>query len=218
MSTPPAAPDAVRHEALQTELQYVAAELRGALERFCMDSGLGDMATHEPVNPRQRLERVMTVSDDAAHRTADLMELSFPLAEQTGASAAAMLSQWRGERAAQSVSAHAVESFLDQTVHNMRIVGSSLSEVLLTHGYQEHGGKVLRGMIRLITVLETTLQSLQQLTGGAGASLGAGAGAGRTAAPPAPTASPLSTDASAATDDAAARERSARNLRSRMGN
>jgi chemotaxis protein CheZ len=214
MSTPPAAPDAVRHEALQTELQYVAAELRGALERFCMESGLGDMATHEPANPRQRLERVLTVSDDAAHRTADLMELSFPLAEQTGASAAAMLSQWRGERAAQSVSAHAVESFLDQTVHNMRIVGSSLSEVLLTHGYQEHGGKVLRGMIRLITVLETTLQSLQQLTGSAGA----GAGAGRTAAPPVPTASPLTTDTSAAADDAAARERSARNLRSRMGN
>jgi len=212
MSTPPAAPDAVRHEALQTELQYIAAELRGALERFCADSGLGDMATHEPVNPRQRLERVLTVSDDAAHRTADLMELSFPLAEQTGASAAAMLSQWRGERAAQSVSAHAVESFLDQTVHNMRIVGSSLSEVLLTHGYQEHGGKVLRGMIRLITVLETTLQSLQQLTGSAGA------GAGRTATRPAPTASPVTTDTSAAADDAAARERSARNLRSRMGN
>ena len=214
MSTPPAAPDAVRHEALQTELQYVAAELRGALERFCMDSGLGDVAAHEPANPRQRLERVLTVSDDAAHRTADLMELSFPLAEQTGASAAAMLSQWRGERDAQSVSAHAVESFLDQTVHNMRIVGSSLSEVLLTHGYQEHGGKVLRGMIRLITVLETTLQSLQQLTGSAGA------GAGRTtAAPaPAPTASALSTDTSAAADDAAARERSARNLRSRTGN
>ena len=212
MSTPPAAPDAVRHEALQTELQYIAAELRGALERFCTDSGLGDMATHEPANPRQRLERVLTVSDDAAHRTADLMELSFPLAEQTGASAAAMLSQWRGERDAQSVSAHAVESFLDQTVHNMRVVGSSLSEVLLTHGYQEHGGKVLRGMIRLITVLETTLQSLQQLTGSAGAAVD------RTAARTAPTASPVTTKTSAAADDAAARERSARNLRSRMGN
>ena len=212
MSTPPAAPDAVRHEALQTELQYIAAELRGALERFCTDSGLGDMATHEPANPRQRLERVLTVSDDAAHRTADLMELSFPLAEQTGASAAAMLSQWRGERDAQSVSAHAVESFLDQTVHNMRVVGSSLSEVLLAHGYQEHGGKVLRGMIRLITVLETTLQSLQQLTGSAGAAVD------RTAARTAPTASPVTTKTSAAADDAAARERSARNLRSRMGN
>jgi chemotaxis protein CheZ len=202
----------VRHEALQTELQYVTAELRGALERFCADSGLGDMATHEPVHPRQRLERVLTVSDDAAHRTADLMELSFPLAEQTGASAAAMLSQWRGERAAQSVSAHAVESFLDQTVHNMRIVGSSLSEVLLTHGYQEHGGKVLRGMIRLITVLETTLQSLQQLTGSADA------GAGRTATRPAPTASAVATGTSVAAEDTAARERSARNLRSGMGN
>jgi chemotaxis protein CheZ len=202
----------VRHEALQTELQYVTAELRGALERFCADSGLGDMATHETVHPRQRLERVLTVSDDAAHRTADLMELSFPLAEQTGASAAAMLSQWRGERAAQSVSAHAVESFLDQTVHNMRIVGSSLSELLLTHGYQEHGGKVLRGMIRLITVLETTLQSLQQLTGSADA------GAGRTTARPAPTASAVTTGTSVAAEDTAARERSARNLRSGMGN
>ncbi len=187
MSTPPAAPDAVRHEVLQTELHYIVAELRGALERFCVDSGLGDMATHEPVNPRLRPERVLTVSDDAAHRAADLVELSFPLAEQTGASAAAMLSQWRGERAAQSVSAHTVESFLDQTVHNMRVVGSSLSEVLLTHGYQEHGGKVLRGMIRLIAVLETTRQSLQQLTGRAGAG------------------------------NTTARERSARNLRSRRG-
>ncbi len=175
MSTPPAPPDAVRHEALLAELQRIVAGLRAALERFGVDSGLVDMAALEPVNPRQRLERVLTVSDDAAHRTADLMELSYPLAEQTGASAAAMLAQWRGERAAQSISAHAVESFLDQTVHNMRTVGSSLSEVLLTHGYQEHGGRVLRGTIKLIGALDGTLQALQQLAGVAPAAAGAAA-------------------------------------------
>lgn len=196
-------------------MQRISTELRAALERFCVESGLADVASHEPVNTRQRLERVLTVGDDAAHRTADLMELSYPLAEQTGASAAAMLAQWRGERAAQSVSAHAVESFLDQTVHNMRIVGSSLSEVLLTHGYQEHGGRVLRGMIKLIAVLDGTLRSLQQLggnaAGGAGAAgVGSAANAGNAGATAART-------APAASTDDAARDRRGPNLRTRMG-
>jgi chemotaxis protein CheZ len=154
--------DAVRHDALQAELQDIAVQLRTALEDFSIDSGLVDALAREPVNPRLRLERVLKVSDDAAHRTADLVELSYPLAEQTGASAAAMLAQWRAERDAQSISAHAVESFLDQTVHNMTTVGSSLSEVLLAHGYQEHGGRVLRGVIRLIGTLDGALQALQQ--------------------------------------------------------
>ena len=202
MNTPAPQFDAARHEALLAELQRVVAGLRAALERFGVDSGLVDVLAHEPVNPRQRLERVLTVSDDAAHRTADLMELSFPLAEQTGASAAAMLAQWRGERAAQSISAHAVESFLDQTVHNMRVVGSSLSEVLLTHGYQEHGGRVMRGMSRLIGALDGTLQALQQLAGGAPA--------GITTARSAPA-------SAASTEAAAAREGHGQNLLTRMG-
>jgi len=158
--------DAARHELLQKELRRIGSQLHGVLESFSLDAGLVDAPAREPPDPRSRLERVLKVSDDAAHRTADLVELSYPLAEQTGASAAAMLAQWRAERDAQAISAHAVESFLDQTVHNMTTVGSSLSEVLLAHGYQDHGGRVLHGLSRLLDGIDATLKALQQLGGG----------------------------------------------------
>jgi chemotaxis protein CheZ len=158
--------DAARHELLHKELRRIGSQLHGALESFSLDAGLVEAPAREPLDPRPRLERVLKVSDDAAHRTADLVELSYPLAEQTGASAAAMLAQWRAERDAQAISAHAVESFLDQTVHNMTTVGTSLSEVLLAHGYQDHGARVLRGVARLLEGIDAALRSLQQLGGG----------------------------------------------------
>ena len=167
MDTPPAKFDAARHELLQQELRRIGAQLHGALEIFSLEAGLVEAPLGAALDPLPRLERVLQVSDDAAHRTADLVELSYPLAEQTGASAAAMLAQWHAERDAQTISDHAVESFLDQTVHNMTTVGSSLSEVLLAHGYQDQGARVLRGVSKLLAGIDAALRALQPLAGGA---------------------------------------------------
>ena len=82
-----------------------------------------------------------------------------------GASGAALLAQWRAERDAQSVSAHAIESFLDQTVRNMTIVRSGLAEVLLVQGSQEIAGQVVRSVMNLLDEWDAAIATLARLAG-----------------------------------------------------
>jgi len=166
MGSPPAGAD---RDAWCGAVRAIGARLHSALAGFAMEAGLA--------NTLERLEQVWTVSDDAAHRTIDLVELCLPLAEQTAGSAAAILAQWRAERDAQPVSAHAVESFLDQTRRNMSTVTASLSEALLAYSGQEQGGKVIRAVIKLLGPLEAALIDLNRLAGASDATAAQPAGA-----------------------------------------
>jgi chemotaxis protein CheZ len=164
--------DEARNGPLLGEIRRVAGDLQHALDRFSSDSRLSQLAEREVPDARHRLAHVLSLTDDAAHRTMDLVELCFPLAEQTGASASVMLNQWRAERGVPGSTPHApgalaVEAFLDQAVSNMSTVRKSLSEVLLAQGYQDISGQIIRGVMNLVEELEMALGELVRLAGGA---------------------------------------------------
>lgn len=163
--------DEARNGALLGEVRRVAGGLQRALERFSLDSRLAQLAERELPDAHHRLAHVLKLTDDAAHRTLDLVELCFPLAEQTGASASTLLHQWRGERGPPGSTTQlpgplAVEAFLDQAVSNMSSVRNSLSELLLAQGYQDISGQVIRGVMNLVAELEAALGELMRLAGG----------------------------------------------------
>jgi chemotaxis protein CheZ len=158
--------DEARNGALLGEIRKVTEELKGALDRFSVDSRLAELAEREVPDAHHRLAHVLRLTDDAAHRTMDLVELCGPLAEQTGGSAEAMLAGWRAGRGTQQVSDHAIEGFLDQAVRNMATVRHSLSEVLLAQGYQDLSGQIIRGVMNLVAELEVALGELIRLAGG----------------------------------------------------
>ena len=165
--------DEARNGPLLGEIRRVAGDLQHALDRFSLDARLSQLAEREVPDARHRLAHVLKLTDDAAHRTMDLVELCFPLAEQTGASASALLAQWRAEHGAQAMDPHAIESFLDQATASMTSVRNSLSEVLLAQGYQDLSGQIIRGVMNLVEELENALGELVRLAGNPGA-LGAG--------------------------------------------
>ena len=70
-----------------------------ALERFRLDSRLDDLAEKEMPDARQRLNHVLKLTDEAAHRTLDLVEQSGPPAERTAREAAALTESWARFRA-----------------------------------------------------------------------------------------------------------------------
>jgi len=169
--------DEARNGPLLGEIRRVAGGLQHALERFSLDARLSQLAERDVPDARHRLAHVLRLTDDAAHRTMDLVELCFPLAEQTGAGAAALLAQWRAEHGAQAMDPHAIESFLDQAAASMASMRNSLSEVLLAQGYQDLSGQIIRGVMNLVEELETALGELVRLAGSP-AALGAVGGGG----------------------------------------
>ncbi len=145
------------------DLRRVTHDLHAALERFRVDSRLVSYAEKDIPDARARLEHVLRLTDDAAHRTLDLVEQSFPLADRTASAAKHQLEHWQVNGGLEPA---AVESFLADTKANMESVREKLSEVLLAQGYQDLTGQIIRGVMKLVGELEHALGDLVRISGG----------------------------------------------------
>jgi chemotaxis protein CheZ len=156
-----------RRRELFAGLRKLTEDVRSALERFKLDSRFADLAEKEVPDARQRLTHVMRLTDDAAHRTLDLVEKSGPLAERIGRGAKALAAN--GESG--PVREAAVAAFIEATAADADALRRNLSEVLLAQGYQDLTGQIIRGVITLVTEVETALANLVHIAQGSGAPL-----------------------------------------------
>ena len=159
-----------RERDLFGELRKLTGDLQSALDRFSIDSRLVDLAEKEVPDARHRLDHVLKLTDEAAHRTMDLVEQSGPLAERTAKGAAQLMEPWRQFRARQIDVAgfrsmvQQLEAFLAASRADMETVRGNLSEVLLAQGYQDLSGQIIRGVMKLVAELETALVDLVRLS------------------------------------------------------
>jgi chemotaxis protein CheZ len=164
-----------------TEIRRLTGDLQKALERFSIESRLADIAENEIPDARTRLSHVIKMTDEAAHRTLDLVERSGPLAERTAREASALIDALKTYRerpssgsgfegAVRSIDAflpvvRAVEAFLPSVRSDSEEIRKNLADVLLAQGYQDLTGQIIRSVIKLVAELEETLASLTKLSG-----------------------------------------------------
>ena len=158
-----------RDDALWTQLRKLTADLHGALERFQLDSRLVDLAEKEVPDAKQRLDHVLKMTDEAAHKTMDLVEQSSPLAGRIAKEAAALAVLWQ-RFMSRSIDPEdfrkllgRVDEFLRSTQLDTETVRANLAEVLMTQGYQDLSGQIIRGVIKLVTEVEQTLGELVKM-------------------------------------------------------
>jgi chemotaxis protein CheZ len=159
-----------RESVLFGDLRKLTHDLQAALERFRIDSRLVDLAEREVPDARHRLDHVLKLTDEAAHRTMDLVEQSGPLAERTAHQAAEILPLWQRFRA-RSMALEEFQSmvrrldvFLAAARTDMASVRNNLAEVLLAQGYQDLSGQIIRGVMKLVSELELALVELVRLS------------------------------------------------------
>jgi chemotaxis protein CheZ len=171
----------MREPATLTEIRRLTGDLQKALERFGIESRLADIAENEIPDARTRLAHVIKMTDDAAHRTLDLVERSGPLADRTAREAGVLidaLKMYRErpsggtgfESAVRSIDAflpvvRAIEAFLPSVRGDSEQIRKNLADVLLAQGYQDLTGQIIRSVIKLVEELEEALASLTKLSG-----------------------------------------------------
>jgi chemotaxis protein CheZ len=170
----------MREPATLTEIRRLTGGLQQALERFSIESRLADIAENEIPDARSRLTHVIKMTDEAAHRTLDLVEQSGPLAERTQREASSLILSLRTYRdrpsgsgfegAVRSIDAflpvvRAVEAFLPVVRTDSEQIRKNLADVLLAQGYQDLTGQIIRSVIKLVQELEEALASLTKLSG-----------------------------------------------------
>jgi chemotaxis protein CheZ len=170
----------MREPATLTEIRRLTGDLQNALERFSIESRLADIAENEIPDAKTRLTHVIKMTDEAAHRTLDLVEQSGPLAERTAREAGSLITSLKTYRdrpsgngfegAVRSIDAflpvvRAVEAFLPAVRGDAEQIRKNLADVLLAQGYQDLTGQVIRSVIKLVGELEEALASLTKLSG-----------------------------------------------------
>ena len=159
-----------RERMLFLDLRKLTGDLQSALQRFRVDSRLADLAEKDVPDARLRLDHVLHLTDEAAHRTLDLVEKSGPLAERTAQAAKDLQEPWQlfRDRKITIEEFHRMvrkmDAFLDGACGDMDKVRENLSEVLLAQGYQDLSGQIIRGVMKLVTELEITLVDLVRLS------------------------------------------------------
>jgi len=142
-----------------TEIIRLTDTLNAALARFRDDSRLAALAHHEIPDARLRLDHVVTMTEDAANKTLDLMERAAPLAAASLRGAEQLLG------ALDKATKADVRAYLEEVRGNCEEVRSNLSEVILAQSFQDLTGQILRGVQRLIGEVETALSELARVTG-----------------------------------------------------
>src|SRR5688572_8640072 len=136
---------------LLAQLQDLTLNLRNALDRFRLDSRLTRLAEKDVPDARERLHHVLKLTDQAAHRTLDLVEKSCPPADRIAREAAALNEPWSRFRAGTiSVSDYCdliarMDRFFVSARGDAESVRANLNEVLMAQDFQDLTGQIIRG-------------------------------------------------------------------------
>ena len=160
-----------RERTLFTELRKLTGDLQSALDRFSVDSRLVDLAEKEVPDARQRLDHVLKLTDEAAHQDdgpGGAVAVRSPSAPRVRpAKSSSMWKKFRARKIEVDEFRSMIEQldvFLEASRADMDKVRGNLSEVLLAQGYQDLSGQIIRGVMKLVSELETALVDLVRLS------------------------------------------------------
>ena len=163
----------MRERGLWESLRQLDQRLRSALDQFRLDPRLLRLAGTEIPDARARLDHVLRLTDEAAHRTMDLVESSTPLVARAAAAAATLGAECREARDSGAASPYWHELLARLEGHfaaahaDGETVKTNLIEVLMAQGYQDLSGQIIRRVIELVAQLEGELARLVQGSDGA---------------------------------------------------
>jgi chemotaxis protein CheZ len=157
-------------QGLLPELKRLTATAQSALARFSAEARLDKLAGHEVPDARKRLTHVVKLTDEAAHRTMDLVDGCVPLVDEAARGSALLLETWDsyGERdlAIASLWPEQAAMFLARTRTDSEALRANLSELLMAQGYQDITGQIIRSVISLVDELEKVLGKLVAIAEG----------------------------------------------------
>lgn len=160
-----------RESDLFQQIGKLTRELHEALNNFKIDSRLIDLTHKEMPDTRDRLNYVIQLTEDAAHKTLGCIDKTLPLANELKQTAAKLSESWQRFRNREMSAAEfrelsrEIEAYLPGVNTRADAIHDQLSEMTLAQGFQDLTGQVLRQVISLVGEVETNLIKLVKVAG-----------------------------------------------------
>ncbi len=160
------------HESqLFQEVGKLTRELHEALSNFNVDSRLIDLTENDIPNTRDRLNYVITTTEEAAHKTLGHIDETLPLAQELRQTAEKIDESWQRFRNKEMTAdefrqlVKEIEAYLPTVKGHADQVHANLSEMMLAQGFQDLTGQVIRQVINLVEEVEDNLVQLVKVAG-----------------------------------------------------
>lgn len=161
----------VRETTLYQEVGKLTRELHDAISAFGMDDRISDLAEHEIPDARERLNYVITKTDEAANRTLTAIEETLPVIDDFEKQAESMNAAWQKfvnkEMSADEFRAMVKQlgTFLSEIPVASIKVREQFNEVLMAQDFQDLTGQIIKKVITLVGEVENNLVNLIKVAG-----------------------------------------------------
>jgi chemotaxis protein CheZ len=152
------------------ELGKLTRDLHEALNSFRGDSRLVELTRDEIPDARERLNYVVTMTEQATHRTLNAVDEAMPIAESLHARSHELTDSWNRFRQRElSVDefrefARALDIFFIASGEETERLRSLMSEIMMAQDFQDLTGQIIRRVIRLVHEVEENLVGLIRLS------------------------------------------------------
>lgn len=160
-----------REQGLFQELGKLTRELHNALSSFQLDSRIASLTESDIPDAKERLNYVITMTEQAAHKTLTAVETSLPVAEELQRDARELHDKWQRFRRRDMIAEEfrelvpELDRFLANTVDHASLLNSQLSDVLMAQDFQDLTGQIIRRVISLVQEVEENLVDLIRISG-----------------------------------------------------
>ncbi|MEK8090544.1 protein phosphatase CheZ [Thermithiobacillus plumbiphilus] len=150
------------------ELGRMTRDLHQSIQELSFDPGLKDLAENELPDAKARLQHVIDMTEKAAHRTMNAVELLIPLQDPAIQEAEVLLDAWSKlysrEMAPQDFAgfAQGMQSYLERARQDSEFTRTHLTEIMMAQEYQDLSSQIIRRVIQLVQTVEEQLVHLVQ--------------------------------------------------------
>ncbi|MFC1748963.1 protein phosphatase CheZ [Pseudomonadota bacterium] len=162
---------AMRESDLFMELGKLTRDLHDTISGFQLDSKIFDMTSKDIPDAKERLNHVITMTEEAADKTLTLVESSLPIADDLQTRSAELQEKWNRFKSRDMdvnefrALSDDIDDFFVLLNGKTPALQSNLSEILMAQGFQDLTGQIIRRVIMLVQEVEDSLVDLVRITG-----------------------------------------------------
>jgi chemotaxis protein CheZ len=160
-----------RESGLYYEVGKMTRQLHNALNSFCEQARLDELAEDEIPDARARLRHVITMTQKSAARSLTAVENTMPKCDELSNRISELGQAWQNfKRREMTVEqfrelSDKLETFFKQAEQDTSEIRGGLNEVMMAQDFQDLTGQIISRVIELVEEVEGNLVELVRLTG-----------------------------------------------------
>ncbi|MEW5757108.1 MAG: protein phosphatase CheZ [Pseudomonadota bacterium] len=161
----------VRETELFQQIGKLTRELHNAITEFDYDQRLSDFAHHEMPDAKERLNYVISMTNQAANRTLTAIEAAMPICETLYAESSGLNMQWqRFTKREMSVGefrevSKTLRKYLQDSEAQLGQLKSHMNDILMAQEFQDLTGQIINKVIKMVEDVENHLVNLIRVAG-----------------------------------------------------